>query len=243
MRIIKLSAIDSTNSYLRNMSAKEELDDFTIVTAQNQTQGRGQMGSVWASQSSKNLMFSVFKEVYQFNLEHPFYISIATSLAVIKSLKGFSIPKLYIKWPNDILSEDKKICGILIENVIKQNQFMASIIGVGLNVNQIEFDDLPRASSLKLISGKVYNLDELLNTIITNLKQYLVLLKNGDMAILKAEYELYLFRKNKPSTFKDAEGFVFSGYIKGISDSGNLQVLLEDEIIKEFELKELSLLY
>ena len=243
MRIIKLNAIDSTNSYLRMLSVSDCLEDYTIVTAKTQTNGRGQMGAVWDSENSKNLTFSVFKDVSSVYLEQPFLISIVTSLSLLKALQSFNIQKLSIKWPNDILSANKKICGILIENVIKQNNLNSSIIGIGLNVNQTEFVNLPLASSLKRITGITYNLDELLLAIITNLKDYFFLLANGDFEILMREYKVHLFRKNKPSSFKDAEGNIFSGIIKNISNSGNLQVLMEDEIIKEFDLKEITLLY
>jgi len=243
MHVIKLNATDSTNSYLRKLSNESILADYTVVLAQHQTNGRGQMGTVWSSESSKNLTVSVFKDVSKLFLEHPFYISMATSLALIKTLQSFSITKLSIKWPNDILSEDKKICGVLIENVIKQNIFKATILGIGLNVNQTYFDDLPRASSLKLLTGKIFNLDEVLYTMIKYLKYYFMLLRKEEYTFLKQEYESYLFRKDKPSTFKDAEGLVFSGIIKNVSLSGNLQVLVEDDITKEFDLKDISLLY
>jgi BirA family biotin operon repressor/biotin-[acetyl-CoA-carboxylase] ligase len=243
MRIVKLNATDSTNSHLRDIYANEPLEDFTTVIAKKQTQGRGQMGTAWESETSKNLTLSVFKDMTEVFLEHPFYISMVTALALIKSLQVFSISRLSVKWPNDILSADKKICGVLIENVIKQNKINASIIGIGLNVNQTKFKDLPKASSLKVVSGKVYDLDELTFEILKNLKDYFLILKAGDYRMLKSEYESFLFRKNKPSTFKDAEGFMFSGFIKGVSDSGNLQVLLEDDIQKEYELKEITLLY
>lgn len=244
MHIIKLNATDSTNSYLRKLSAVKVVDDYTTVIAKKQTQGRGQMGTTWSSQTSKNITFSVFKDVSDFNLAHPFYISIVTSLALLKTLQFFSISRLSVKWPNDILSEDKKICGILIENVIKQNKTNASIIGIGLNVNQTEFKNLPKASSLKIITGKVFDLDEIVHNILKNLEYYFFLLKKGNYDVLKEDYETYLFRKNKPSTFKDKEGTVFSGFIKGICESsGNLQVLLEDDIVKAFDLKTITLLY
>jgi BirA family biotin operon repressor/biotin-[acetyl-CoA-carboxylase] ligase len=141
------------------------------------------------------------------------------------------------------LSADKKICGVLIENVIKQNTIAASIIGIGLNVNQTSFKNLPKASSLKLVSGQEYDLNALAISIINHLKTYFLLLKAGKYGALKDEYESLLFRKNKPSTFKDAEGVMFLGFIKGITQSGRLQVLLEDNILKAFDLKEITLLY
>ncbi|PWK17521.1 biotin--[acetyl-CoA-carboxylase] ligase [Xanthomarina spongicola] len=243
MRIIKLNAIDSTNSYLKQLSMEEFIADDTIVVANYQTQGRGQMGTSWVSTDSKNLMFSVFKEVSFLPAEQSFYISIATSLAIIKALEQFLIPKLRVKWPNDILSENKKICGVLIENVIKQSHLKATIIGIGLNVNQTDFNNLPKASSLHLLTGKVFDLDEVLRVILENLTFYFNLLKEEKYQELKDTYESLLFRKDKPSTFKNAEGSLFSGFIKSISNSGNLQVLLEDDVLKEFDLKEVSLLY
>ncbi|KAA5824115.1 biotin--[acetyl-CoA-carboxylase] ligase [Algibacter amylolyticus] len=243
MRIVKLNAIDSTNNYLKALGGTEFIDDYTVVTAKNQTEGKGQRGSVWSSEASKNLMFSVFKDLSDMPLEHPFYVSMITSLALLKTLKSFEIPKLSVKWPNDILSADKKICGVLIENVIKKNKINASIIGIGLNVNQTTFENLPKASSLKRITDKTFDVDEILKVMISNLKSYFLILKDEKYESIKEEYEAQLFRKNKPSTFKNAEGLMFSGFIKSVSDAGYLQVLLEDDVLKAFDLKEITLLY
>lgn len=243
MRIIKLNAIDSTNSYLKKLCSTESVGDYTAVITENQTEGRGQIGTIWNSEASKNLTFSVFKELSDFQFEAPFYISMVAALSLLKTLDSLSIPRLSVKWPNDILSADKKICGILIENVIKQNTINASIIGIGLNVNQIAFENLPKATSLKVISEQEYDLNELPIAIINNLKDYFLLLKDKKYKEIKKEYERHLFRKNKPSTFKDVEGVMFSGFIKSVSDSGYLQVLLEDNILKEFDLKEITLMY
>lgn len=242
MPIIKLDAIDSTNSYLRRLINETDVADYTIVMAKKQTQGRGQMGTVWNSDDGKNLMFSVFKDLSIHDVEFPFYISMAISLAVLKAFKTLYIPDLRIKWPNDILSADKKICGILIENVIK-NKLNSTIIGIGINVNQTEFKNLPKASSLKNITGVHYNLDEILQLIIKYTKEYSSLLQHKKYDFVKNEYETNLFRKNKPSTFKNEEGVLFSGFIKGVTKYGKLQVILEDEIVKKFDLKEITLLY
>lgn len=243
MRIIKLDAIDSTNSYLRQLSVAEAIEDFTVVVANHQTNGRGQMGTQWSSQASKNLMVSVFKDVSFLDLEQHFFISIAVSLSILEALEGFKIKNLKVKWPNDILSENKKIGGILIENVIKQTKINATIIGFGVNINQTEFEHLPQASSMRLISGKVYVLEEVLQSILERLVHYFEMLEENQFEILKNTYESSLFRKDKPSTFRDSEERLFSGYIKGVSNSGNLQVMIEDEIIKEFDLKAITLLY
>ena len=177
MRIIKLDAINSTNSFLKEMIYEEMVEDYTVVVAKHQTNGRGQMGTVWDSNKGENLMFSVFKDLSIHVVEFPFYISMAISLAILKALKGLNIPDLSIKWPNDILSADKKVCGILIENVIK-NKLNSTIIGIGVNVNQTEFNNLPKASSLKVITGIHYNLDEILQGIIEHTMHYSSLLQD-----------------------------------------------------------------
>ena len=243
MNIIKLDAIDSTNTYLRQLSAIEPLQDGTVVVAKHQLKGRGQMGSLWNSQEAKNLTFSVFKDVSFITFEQHFCINLAVSLAVFKALQSFYVKGLMVKWPNDILAENKKIAGILIENVIKQNQINETIIGIGLNVNQTEFQDLPNASSLRLISGRTFDVDEVLQAILKELELQFELLKKGEFQQLKTSYEQQLFRKNKPSTFKNVEGALFPGYIVVISDLGHLLVKVEDDHVKSFDLKEITLMY
>ena len=243
MNLIKLDAIDSTNAYLKELSSKNNIEDYTVVVANFQTNGRGQMGTNWLSEDAKNLTFSVFKNINCLDNNEQFYLSIATSLAVFKALKQFNIPELKIKWPNDILSSNQKVCGILIENVIKNGKMSAAIIGIGININQADFNEVINATSLKNITGVVYDKDEVLNTIINQIENYESLIQNRNFKLLKEEYEQFLFRKDKPSTFKDKNGYLFMGFIKGISDKGLLLVLLEDNILKEFDLKEIKLLY
>ena len=190
-----------------------------------------------------NLICSVYKDCRQFSIADQHYISMITSLAIAKTLKSFNVPKLVVKWPNDILSEQKKICGILIENVIKLDQLEASIIGIGLNVNQTHFKNLPYASSLKNLMGQLFSVDELLDSITKNLKWYFKFLEAKKYHIIKNEYESILFRRYKPSTFKLKSGEVITGIIQNINDDGSLRILLEDEIIKDYELKEIKLLY
>jgi BirA family biotin operon repressor/biotin-[acetyl-CoA-carboxylase] ligase len=243
MYIIKLDAIDSTNSYLKAMAAINLPKDFTVVVANHQTKGRGQMGTVWQTEEGKNLTASVFKEVSALNVEKQFYISMVVALAICKTLRQLKIPQLSIKWPNDILSANKKICGTLIENVIKQNQLKGSVIGFGLNVNQKNFEDLPMASSMNLLTGVLFNKDEVLSAVLTQLQFYFKLLESKDYAEIKKQYEALLFRKDKPSTFKNEDGTTFSGIIKGVTETGKLNVWTEDDVIKTFDLKQVTLLY
>nr|WP_321225079.1 biotin--[acetyl-CoA-carboxylase] ligase [uncultured Psychroserpens sp.] len=243
MHIIKLNAIDSTNTFLRQLSSEKQLEDYTVVVTNSQLNGRGQMGTTWSSQPGKNLMASVFIDVSFLKIDTSFWISMITSLAISNTLKSLQINNVKVKWPNDILADQKKISGVLIENVIKNNKLQGTIIGFGININQIYFDNLPQATSMQLLTGKVYSIDVILKKVITYMQMYMRQLQNGDFDNLKLSYETELFRKEKPSTFEHAEGHLFSGFIKGVSNSGHLQVLIEDDILKEFDLKEVKLLY
>jgi len=243
MQRIKLDATDSTNAYLKKLMLSEKLEDYTVVTAIEQLNGRGQMGTQWESEAGKNLTFSVLKYFKNFRIHEQFLLNIISSLAVYYTLKKMFIPNLQVKWPNDILSGNFKICGILIENNLKNDIIQSSIIGFGLNVNQLEFGNLKKASSLKKIKGTTFNLEELLTSLVLNLKILFNEFESGKVSDIRKHYEMFLFRKDKPSTFKDRDSKLFTGYIRGISAEGNLVVELEDAILKEYAFKELELLH
>ena len=118
MHIIKVNAIDSTNSFLKNWNRKKCLTAPVCVVAKEQLAGKGQMGTIWQSNVDENLTCSVFMPIASFELVDQFNISIAVSLAVYDTLNAVLLPKLSIKWPNDILSDRYKVCGILIENIV-----------------------------------------------------------------------------------------------------------------------------
>lgn len=242
-RIIKLDATDSTNQYLKDLLQTKNAVDSTVVVAKKQLRGRGQMGAVWESEDGKNLTFSVLKSFDLLHVEHQFNLNLMVSLAVCDVLNQFSLPDVRVKWPNDILSGSSKICGILIENILKGQLVQHSIIGIGLNVNQTSFDNLGNAASLKMISGRTFDLDELLQMILERIRIRFLNIQEKTVNQLLPEYEQYLFRKDKPSTFKDAEGAMFMGFIRGVSDTGKLVLELEDRVFQEFDLKEVSLLY
>lgn len=243
MQRIKLDATDSTNRYLKNLMLHSALTDYTTVVADHQTQGRGQMGTTWESEKGKNLTFSILKYLKDLPVQQQFLLNICVSLALFQSLKELQIPDLKVKWPNDILSGNDKICGVLIENVLSGSKMQASIIGIGLNVNQTKFQNLPNVSSLKLILGKHLYLDELLTLIIINLKKVFSQFSAGEEITLKKEYINALFRKDKASTFRNQSNKLFTGIIRNVSPEGKLIVEIEDGILNSYDLKEIKLLY
>ncbi|MFK8059009.1 MAG: biotin--[acetyl-CoA-carboxylase] ligase [Polaribacter sp.] len=243
MKIIKLNAIDSTNSFLKDLAQSSTLENFTIVVTENQVNGRGQQESKWVTKPFKNLTFSIFIKFKNLRIIEKKYLNFAVSLAIYDALFDKKIDKLSIKWPNDILSANKKICGILIENTFIGDKIKNSIIGIGLNVNQEKFPDyLKSATSLKLETKVESNLDELLNEIQLKIKEKINLLEMQQFSVLEKNYLEVLYKKNIPTMFKNSKDIIFMGIISGISNDGKLQILLEDDTIKEFGIKEVSFL-
>lgn len=241
MKLIKLNAINSTNTFLKELSKNTTLEDFTVVVTENQTNGRGQQESLWYSEPSKNLTFSVYLSNLKLEISFKKHLNYAVSLAIFEALKHNNIPNLAIKWPNDIVSGNKKVCGILIENSIQKNYIQNSIIGIGINVNQEVFSEtIKNVTSLKNLLHKDFDLESLLDEICVELKNQLQLLSEEKYQLLEDNYLNALYQIHKPMMFKDAENVLFLGIIRGISETGNIIIELENENIKEFGIKEIS---
>jgi len=243
LKLIKLNAIDSTNDYLKALRQKVVLEDEVIVLAEQQTRGRGQAASNWYSKAGQSLTFSMFKRVYGLEEKGQFAINWAVSLGVKKGLERCGMDGIAIKWPNDILADDMKICGILIENQWHARKMNSSVIGVGINVNNLDFPNLPRATSMTLVSKKTYDTMVVLKNVTESISSELDRLLTGNYEALKKEYEQHLFRINTLSEFKNDQDELWKGSIKGVSDQGKLQVVMEDGSLQSFEMKQLQLVY
>ena len=172
MKILHFNELYSTNVYLYDkMSEKTDIAD-TVVVADHQSAGRGMGKNRWESEAGKNLLFSIALNVNFLEAENQFKISQAVAVSMVETLSQFiDNHKLFIKWPNDIYFGDKKLAGMLIQNTIEGKMMGVSIIGIGLNVNQLEFSkDIPNPISMKVITGEEYDLKELLNLLITNIQ-------------------------------------------------------------------------
>ena len=242
MRIIKVSATDSTNLYLKRLLLEDPGLEDTVVVADTQYEGRGQAGTTWLSEPGKNLTFSLLKTYNGLLVKDQFLISMATSLALVGALKKNGIKNLAIKWPNDILSGTSKIGGVLIENGLKGTSIRYSIIGIGLNVNQESFDGLKHVSSIKLLLGRQLELGALLDTILEELAFYFKELHHSYHEKLVDPYHRLLFRKDQTSLF-EVHGEVKTGIIRGVDASGQLLVENAAGGIIPYGLKELRMLY
>jgi BirA family biotin operon repressor/biotin-[acetyl-CoA-carboxylase] ligase len=242
MPLIKLDAIDSTNDFLKQLFKESTVEDYTIVMANEQTKGKGQRGAKWISEPGKNLTMSILVKDVQLNNQNIYDFNIAVALSLIKVLKNIQIPNVTIKWPNDIMADSKKVAGILIENLVKPDGSFTAIVGIGLNLNQTNFENLPQASSLKCFTGKNYELEELALLLKDSLEANRQTL-NQNADLLWDEYHENLFKKDYPSPFEDKKGNRFMGIIKKVTRDGKLEVLLNDDSLIHFDVKDLKMLY
>lgn len=243
MKIIKLNAIDSTNTYLKNLGRETRPEDGLVVVANAQTNGRGQIGASWQSVKGKSLTFSVFKRFSSLPVAHHASVLFTTAIAIKEALEALQIDDVAIKWPNDILAGGKKCCGILIENQLQHETIATAIVGVGLNVNETEFNALPQATSLRLASGRVFELDRVLYHVSEILLKHLSAIEELSSEVIKTRYEASLFKKGVVSTFETPESDRFSGIIRGVKSNGELIVEKEQDVFETFEVKQLKLLY
>lgn len=238
-RIILLNEVDSTNEYLkREIKSNPDLSDGTLVTAEFQTDGKGQMGNKWLSASEQNILFSFYLKPKNFPINKSWAISAASSLGIIDFLQKKNIPAR-VKWPNDIVIESNKIAGILIENSLQSSFISSAIVGIGFNFAQMDFPDFNRkAISLINFINPLPPKLEVLKEICARIEFYIFKIKNHQFDFIKSEFEknLYLINQKRPFLINNN---LVEAEIKGISDEGLLKLLIHNEI-QFFDLKEIS---
>ena len=240
-KVIKFDAIDSTNKYLKKLYIKKSIQDRLLIITNNQFNGKGQKNNKWLSEPGKNLTFSFYKILENRKIQNPFMLNCIISLSIFKILKQFGVPNLKVKWPNDILSDSKKICGILIENFYRQNFLYSSIIGVGININQTNFGSLENVSSVLLSTGKYNNIDNFFLSLKALLENDIEKKTYSPPKKILIDYELKLYKKNIDSKFKIGD-IIVSGSIVGISDTGKLIVVTNEFGKKKYNYKEITLI-
>ena len=220
--LLHFKEIDSTNNYLKN--SYQLLDDFTFATADYQSHGKGRNDRVWQSNSGENLMFSfLIKSKELMNKAES--LSILTAVEVAKLIEKNDIGNVSIKWPNDILIGDKKVCGILLEGQVPDYL----VVGVGLNVNQKEFPDNLRrpATSLSLEAKQQFDIEELRDRLFSNIVNNFNDIKSNDYLDYFRKHN-YLQNKRVRVVINNQ---VFIGEVVGIDDNFCLQVLSRDMLL------------
>ncbi|BAV95292.1 biotin-[acetyl-CoA-carboxylase] ligase [Ichthyobacterium seriolicida] len=205
------------------MVRDEYLQEWSVVRADYQSQGKGQMSNKWLSDPYKNLLCSILLKPNFLNIGSQFMLNMVVSLGIFKSLSQY-VDNVKIKWPNDIYVNSKKIGGILIENTCVSKKITSSIVGIGINVNQEKFDNSLRATSIKKETNTNLDLEFFLEDILSHIRAYYNRLCKSDTLNIYQEYEDSLFQIGENKLYKTPDGDVFSGCIKGIDTSGRLKI-------------------
>lgn len=236
------SEIDSTNNYALNLLSKSTPAEGTTVSADFQTHGRGQYGREWLSESTKNLLSSIILYPDFIPANEQFSLSKALALAVRNCLNSFLPSKrITIKWPNDIFCDDKKIGGILIQNLLTRDKITASVVGIGINVNQESFPKEIRATSLFMELGVAVEKRELLDIMLIDIKTEYMLLREN-LLIQDKRYNDVLFGKNQERIFQKEDGSSFIAKVLFVNREGNL-IVEENGEYAAYSFGELKWLY
>lgn len=238
--IVSLKRVDSTNDYLKKQMANSKpLPEGTVILAEDQFAGRGQFDNKWLSQPGKNLTFSILLSPAFLPLSQQFSLNIAISLAINDVLCSFIGSGCEIKWPNDIIFEDRKLGGVLIENIIRGSNWKYAIVGIGLNLNQTSFPgSIKNITSMALIARRDWVLSDVLAQLLAAIDTRYGQLKSGGLVLQREEYTARLYRLNTLATF-EREGLRFEAEITGVTEAGLLQLKTGDGF-RCFGLKELK---
>ena len=237
--LIKLDSVDSTNNYAAKLISGTNVSDGTVILTYNQTSGKGQQGAKWVSKPGENLTFSIVLTPKNIAVKEQFIISKAISVALINYLKAEHQIDAKIKWPNDIYIKKSKISGILIENTLQGSTLKNTIVGIGFNVNQINFIDIERSiTSLK----KELNFDLVPDDVLSNICYYIeklyMQIRTNNFSKIEKMYLENLLGLNQKLQFEDSSG-EFSGEIQGVSNIGEL-LIKSNNLIKKYQNKEIK---
>jgi len=235
-KIIRLESVDSTNNYIANLLKAGELTNGTVILADEQFAGKGQRDAKWLTKPGENLTFSFFIDNVNLSVQKQFYLTCVISISLIELLKKIGL-EAKIKWPNDIYINQQKIAGVLIENQLSSSLVKSSIVGIGLNINQLDFGELNATSILKETNEQKIPMDVLYMFI----EQFNSSWGNFSESMfdrLKANYLSNLFQINETHLYEDANG-EFEGEIVNVLDTGHLEIERENKIY-QYDLKEIK---
>ena len=240
---IHLEEVKSTNSWLLDTltSASQPLPEGTVVYTLRQTAGRGQVGNSWESEPDKNVSFSLLLRPTFLPIPKQFVLSELCCVGVLFALKQLGVPALTIKWPNDIYAGDDKLCGILIEHRLMGGILSESVLGVGINVNQMRWiGNAPNPTSLKL-QGVDTTPEIVLEAVTQQISSLYTMLKEepeGALAIHKL-FVGHLYRCTGFHPYVDVQsGVSFSAELKDVDPQGPMILRLEDGEERKYWFKE-----
>ncbi len=238
---IHFDKLSSTNDYSTDLLSKSNPIEGTVISTYNQLSGKGQIGRKWFSDEYKNITSSVILKPSFLSVDKIFYLNIILSLSIHEALTKITRKEFAIKWPNDIYFQNKKIAGLLIQQFIQGNKVQSTVMGFGININQLVFpSELPNPTSLALIEEKNFNLDDVLKEVLKILGVYYCRLRERAFISLKKEYLKHLYGRGEIHSFMHNE-ILFDAEILGIDEHGRLSLNIDGKV-RNFELNQIKLI-
>jgi BirA family transcriptional regulator, biotin operon repressor / biotin---[acetyl-CoA-carboxylase] ligase len=240
--INEINEVDSTNTYLKSLLTKDNLNEGYVVVTEFQKSGKGLGSNIWESESGKNLTFSLLLRPDSLKAEEMFLLSKAISLGIIDALNNIK-NCFTIKWPNDIYYQNKKVGGILIENQIQSDFIKYSVIGVGININQEVFtSDASNPISLKQILLETLDRKKCLKDILNQISIWYDMLADGYTDKINEQYFSHLFRNTDYHDFKAGEE-IFHAKIHEVANDGKILLKTPTGEIRMFYIKEVEFVF
>ncbi|GIV38094.1 MAG: biotin--[acetyl-CoA-carboxylase] ligase [Cyclobacteriaceae bacterium] len=220
--LIYMPECHSTNAYLEQMVREREVAEGSVVIAGYQYAGKGQRGNLWLTEPGQNLTFSVLLKPFWLQASQQMYLTRVFALGITDWLKTLMAAEVHIKWPNDVLLNRRKVCGILIENQLHREHIAMTIGGIGVNINQAYFP-FASATSLFKETGREYNLDQCFYDLMVCLDRRYAMLQRGMLGDLHNDYLAQLFGLGMEINFSTGNSS-FPGTVLGVDDYGRLEV-------------------
>ena len=221
---LELIEIASTNSYAIEMIQANLAEHGTTYFAHSQTAGKGQRGKQWLTEPGSNIIISCVIDTSFLTINHQFSFSVCVALACKDFLTRHAGEETAIKWPNDIYWRDRKAAGLLIETIIRGQEWQWAVVGIGMNINQTTFPtELKKPVSLKQITGKSFDAVTLSKELCACLEARYQQLKQGNYTKQLEEYNRHLFRLNEKVLLRKGN-ITFEANIKGVNEYGELLV-------------------
>lgn len=236
--IIRLKEVDSTNDFLCHHSDCGD-NDIVVVTAEYQTNGRGQGTNHWESEDGANLLFSILVRPHGVDASHQFVLSMAHALALREALGGY-VAGISLKWPNDVYWRDYKISGTLIETTLSGKTIKTCIFGTGIDVNQTVFrSEAPNPLSLCSIVGTQIDREALLESIVTCFERYYKMVVDHNYDRIADAYKAALYRRTGMHRYADRNG-EFCAEIKDVALNGTLTLQTDTGETRHYAFKEVK---
>ncbi|WP_436515284.1 biotin--[acetyl-CoA-carboxylase] ligase [Ekhidna sp. To15] len=236
-KVVFLPQCHSTNDELVQMTRNFNEPEGTLVYTNEQQSGKGQRGNIWTAEPGKNILMSLLLRPKFLPPANQFNLNLITGLAIVDTLKEFLSGNIFLKWPNDVYINEKKIAGVLIENNLRGATLESSVVGIGLNVNQKGFE-MSTATSLAMESSKDFEREDILEKLLCNIEKWYLKLKAGKTEEILNDYHDLLMWRGEKRIFKSERG-EFEGEIIGIDHLGRLAVE-QDGNLKYFGIKEIQ---